>query len=181
MIENKLPSTGFEALYAWMKQHQDLFPGGILTDFEIPVRSPFCILEVPRKDRIIEQNLSGFWQVKRYDCGLQIGIQNRDLWGASLLAMDIVAMLNERMTMNTDSNIVEFSILETEYFLFDQDAFKNKALLFGTRIHFTADLQLSIANPESAYENLQMRIMEFNKSSVIAAETIPITKESDDE
>jgi hypothetical protein len=185
LISSK-PIQWIETLKTWLKglsldPTHLLFPGGVVTEFQIPVNSPFCMLEIPQKRTISELYLNGK-KFLTYEMGIQLAAQNRNLWDGFLEVKYLTDLLSMKiMAEETEiTGISDIEIGDVEYFYMSESKNGQEPLLFCSRMPIKVYTEEVLEFDEVQYETIVMQLRDIQNTKTIEEETFTIEQEDEE-
>lgn len=159
-----------------------LFPGGVVADYHIPTRSPFCILEVPTKAEVVKQYLNETNMLK-YPFAIQISIESTDLWAGSMANLYLTKILRQKILdeMKDVTLIEEVELGDSEFFSVEDDRGKNNGvLLCSSRTEVSIFTTEEAMTDDVAYETLVVRLRDANNTRTIEQEAFDIEQDEEE-
>lgn len=185
LISSK-PISWMETLKGWLESlyldsSHRMFPGGVVTEFHIPVNSPFGMLEIPQKRTISQQYLGGK-KLLTYEMGIQIATQNRNLWDGFLEVKYLTDILSMKiMADETEiTGISDIEIGDVEYFYMSESKNGQEPLLFCSRMPIMVYTEEVLEFDEVQYETIVMQLRDIQNTKTIEQETYGIQQEDEE-
>jgi hypothetical protein len=175
----------FEAMKDWLEtlgidDDTPLFSGGVVTEFELPADTPFCILEIPqnRKTKTLAMNNK---KTNAYRLGIQVAVENTSLYRGFLEVKYITDILSLKI-MDSDTSITgieDIEIGDVEYFYVSK---KNKtAILYCSRLSLEVFTEETLEYDEIQYETLIIKLKDIQNTHVIETTEHDIAYDGDDD
>ncbi len=158
-----------------------LFPGGVVADYHIPTRSPFCVLEVPSKAEIVHKYLNEVNMLK-YPFAIQVSVESSDLWNGSMANLYMTKILRQKILdeLKDVTLIEEVELGDSEFFTVEDDRVKsNGVLLCSSRTEVSIFTTEEAMTDDAAYETLVARLRNANNTQTIEQETFDIEQEEE--
>ena len=175
-IISSTPVSWMEYLKEWLETlsvgSSEMFPGGVITEFAIPTETPFCMLEIPQK-RIVEAKYLNNKKVIMYDMGIQLAVQNRNLWNGFLevkYLSDLVS-LDIMSHETTISGISDIEIGNIDYYYMTENESGKGPLLFCARMTLGVYTEEVLEYDQIVYEEIVMRLRDIQNTKTIEEES----------